>query len=94
MPKIDLPFKICYVCGDRLTKKNVAGIYNKKFTAYCKKCHAEVSYCKLWRKKPSSKIHQHILDMRRKIEVLSRVIQRKETGSPQTTRWRAKMKRG
>lgn len=91
MPKL-MPFRICFVCGVRLTKKNVAGIYNGKFTSYCRPCHAEIAYCKLWRKKPVKIIRHHISDLKRRIVVLGKIIERKETGHPATSKWKAKMK--
>lgn len=88
-----LPFKICYVCGVKITKHNTAGINNGKPQPCCKPCHAEVSYCKLWRKKSINEIRSGIFVLERRIMVLSKIIQRRLVGFPKAGEWKAKMNR-
>ena len=86
-----LTFKICYVCGIRINKRNTAGVMpNGNLQPCCKTCHAEVSFCKMWRKKPVKQIRSYIAQLERRIVVLTKVIERKLTGLPKAGIWRAK----
>jgi hypothetical protein len=86
-----LGFHICYVCGVRITKRNTAGITPEgKTQPCCKPCHAEVSFCKLWRKKSAKEIRSYLAQLERRIAVITKVLQRKLTGSPKVGTWRAK----
>ena len=86
-----LDFKICYVCGVRINKRNTAGVMpNGNLQPCCKPCHAEVSFCKVWRKKPVKEIRSYLAQLERRIMVLNKVIERKLTGLPKAGAWRAK----
>ena len=88
---IGLPFKICYVCGVKITKRNAAGVLTTgALQPCCKPCHAEVSYCKLWRKKSVKEIQAGISVLERRIMVLHKIVQRKLTGLPKVSVWRAR----
>ena len=86
-----LPFKICYVCGVKITKRNAAGVMvSGDLQPCCKPCHAEVSYCKLWRKKSVREIQAGVSVLQRRVMVLGKIIQRKLTGLPKAGVWRAR----
>jgi hypothetical protein len=86
-----LDFQICYVCGMRITKRNTAGITPEgKMQPCCKPCHAEVSFCKMWRKKPVKEIRLYLAQLERRIVVITKVMERKLTGLPKAGVWRAK----
>jgi len=86
-----LDFQICYVCGVKITKRNTAGIKpDGGFQPCCKPCHAEVSFCKIWRKKPVKEIRSYLAQLERRIVVITKVMERKLTGLPKAGVWRAK----
>jgi hypothetical protein len=83
-----LDFQICYVCGVRINKRNTAGFTNGKMHPCCKPCHAEVSFCKVWRKKSVKEICLYLASLERRIVVIRKVMERKLTGLPKTGVWR------
>jgi hypothetical protein len=86
-----LPFTICYVCGIRINKRNTAGVTSSGgLQPCCKPCHAEVSFCKMWRKKSVKEIRLYIAQLERRIVVLAKVMERKLTGLPKAGAWRTK----
>jgi hypothetical protein len=68
-------FKICYVCGERITENNSAGVYKKKLSPICIPCHAETAFCRWWSKKTTEEIIKKIARLHRNSSILSRMLE-------------------